>query len=75
MSRVGSMSLSAGQAHNVEEAEGKGHALSQLAAEKFHCERCELWAYVTESVTGIPFQEPCGALFSGDRDFEGALSV
>ena len=75
MSRVASMVLSPRQAHNVEEAESKGHALAQFASEKFHCERCELWAYVTETVTGIVFQEPCGALFSGDREFEGVLAV
>lgn len=74
MSRVGSMDVTPKQAANVEEAEWKGHHLVQFAQEKFHCERCDLWAYVTEKVTGIPFQEPCGALFSGDREFEGALT-
>jgi hypothetical protein len=69
------MALSPGQAHNVEEAESKGHCLVQFASEKFHCERCGLWAYVTETVAGVVFQEPCGALFSGDREHEGVLAV
>lgn len=76
MSRVGSMVLSPKQAHNVEDAEGKGHLLSQVSATTFHCEGCEgceVTSRIGEKVTAQPFDEFCGALYGVTGDFEGVF--